>query len=58
MIFGDIKESGAGYEKSRAYVEKYLSPYLKIEKMEDAENDKGAVLVTLRDGTVFTLSYQ
>lgn len=54
----NFEKSYSTYEQNKAYVEKYLAPYLKIDEIKKTEDVQNFVLVKLKNGMSFTLNFQ
>lgn len=53
-----VENAGSTYEQNKAYIEKYLAPYLKINEISNINDIKAAAKVSLNNGMVFTFSFQ
>ena len=54
----NFERSTASYEQNKMYIEKYLSPYLKISEITNINDLKLAAQVKLNNEMVFTFSFQ
>ncbi len=54
----NFEKSYSSYEQNKIYIEKYLSPFLKIDEIRDAQDKQKFALVKLNNGMSFTLKFQ